>query len=266
VLVVPVVKASASTGASVVFMPSTGPMSPDEFRPHLHAAEHGPAACLLRPAASACARVANGSVDFADVNVADLPLRHPASWTRATRHPFLAAVRDGSLPASQFDVWLAQDYRFVGDLLRLQARLVGQAPRSAQAVLAAGIVALVDELTWFERQAAARHIDLRVAALPATVAYGRLLERLDREDFAVALAMLWTLERTYLDAWSFAAPGAGAYRDFVAPWTTPEFRSYVDALEAATNQALGDGADLDPCFGEVIEAEALFWDMAVEAP
>jgi thiaminase len=43
------------------------------------------------------------------VSVADLPLRHPDQWARATRHPFLGGVRDGSLPRAAFNTWLAQD-------------------------------------------------------------------------------------------------------------------------------------------------------------
>ena len=162
-----------------------------------------------------------------------------------------------------FDGWLAQDYRFVADLLRFQARLLGRAPRSAQPVLAAGVVALVDELAWFEQQATRRHLDLDVDPLPATVAYGRLLDRLDGMDVAVALAMLWTLERTYLDAWAYAAPGAPAYQEYVAHWTTPQFAGYVTALATAAD-ALGAGTDLDPLFNEVVDAEIRFWDMAWE--
>jgi len=107
-------------------------------------------------------------------------------------------------------------------------------------------------------------IDLNAAPGAATQAYGRLLERLDQAEFPVALAMLWALERAYLDAWSFAAPGAGTYRDFVAHWTTPEFGAYVSALEAAANDTPSPGATLDAPFIEVVEAEVQFWDMAVE--
>ena len=198
------------------------------------------------------------------MKIADLLVRHEACWLRATRHPFLSAVRDGSLPESAFDTWLMQDYRFVGELLRFQARLLGRAPRSAQAVLAAGAAALVDELTWFEQHARTRRIDLTAAPGPATQAYGRLLERLDDAEFPVALASLWALERAYLEAWSFAAPGAGPYRDFVAHWTTPEFATYVSALEAAVDDTAAADANFDRLFIEVVEAEVRFWDMAVE--
>jgi thiaminase/transcriptional activator TenA len=205
-------------------------------------------------------------VDSAGVTAADLPRRHGVAWVRATRHPFLDAVRDGSLPGPAFDIWLAQDHRFVTDLLDFQTRLAARGPRSAGAVLAAGAAALADELTWFERQAAGRHLDLAAQPLPATVAYRGLLRRLDTADAPVALTMLWALERAYLDAWSYAAPGAPVYRDYVSHWTTPQFTGYVDALETAADGALRGDEDLDAPFLEVITAETRFWEMAWENP
>ncbi len=100
--------------------------------------------------------------------VTDLLSASAGDWARATRHPFLAAVRDGTLPDGAFDTWLVQDALFVADLLRFQARLLARAPRPAQAVLAGGLVSLVAELDWFEEQAAARGLDLHAAPLPAT--------------------------------------------------------------------------------------------------
>jgi thiaminase/transcriptional activator TenA len=196
------------------------------------------------------------------VPVAELLERHPAAWRRATRHPFLDAVADGTLAPAAFDAWLVQDARFVADLLRFQARLLARAPRAAQAVLATGAVALVAELGWFEEQAVARGLDLGAPALAATAAYAALLHRLDAADVPTALTALWTIERTYLDAWSAALPGAPGYREFVEHWTAPGFAGYVAGLEAAADAASG-GAD--PAFLEVVAAETAFWDMAVAA-
>jgi formylaminopyrimidine deformylase / aminopyrimidine aminohydrolase len=200
------------------------------------------------------------------VPVADLVDRHAEAWRGATRHRFLAAVTDGTLPPAAFDTWLVQDARFVADLLRFQARLLARAPRPAQFVLAAGAAALVEELGWFEGQAAARGLDLSAPALPATAAYAALLERLDAADVPAALTALWTIERSYLDAWSAARPGAPAYREFVAHWSAPGFAGYVSGLEAAADGA-GGGADavFDAVFLEVLAAETAFWDMAVGA-
>jgi formylaminopyrimidine deformylase / aminopyrimidine aminohydrolase len=191
------------------------------------------------------------------MTVASLLLKHEASWVRATRHPFLDAVRDGTLSEHAFDTWLGQDYLFVADLLRFQARLLARAPRSALAVLATGAAALVDELAWFEQHAGQRRVDLHAEPLPATIAYRELLDRLDEDEAPAALTALWALERAYLDAWSFAAPGAHPYRDIVARWTTRDFEAYVDALRVAADEN-PDGSRL----GEVIDAEQRFWDMA----
>ena len=199
----------------------------------------------------------------AAVPVADLLSRHPVLWRAATRHPFLDAVRDGTIPVAAFDTWLVQDARFVADLLRFQARLLARAPRPAQAVLAGGLVALVDELAWFEEQAAVRGLDLGTPALPATAAYAELLERLDAADVGTALTALWTIERTYLDAWSGASPGAPQYRAFVEHWTQPGFAGYVAGLEAAADGV--PAPDADAVFTEVVGAESAFWAMAQDS-
>jgi thiaminase/transcriptional activator TenA len=179
-------------------------------------------------------------------------------WTAATRHPFLDAVREGTITDSAFDRWLVQDALFVGDLLTFQARLLARAPRPAQAVLAGGCVALVAELNWFEVQAARRGIDLEQPPLAATLAYGDLLLRLDAAPYDVALTALWVLERVYLLAWASAASSTSPFIEFVEHWTAPGFADYVDALGAIASL---DGQD--DLVGEVLSQEVAFWDMAL---
>ncbi len=198
--------------------------------------------------------------------VGGLPLRHPTAWNHATRHPFLAAVRDGTLNESAFEAWLIQDYRFVSDLLAFQGRLLARAPRRAQAILGGGAVALVDELAWFEEQAAAHRLDLTTPPRPETSAYSALLSKLGEAPVAVALTALWAIERVYLDAWAFAAPGAPPYRVFVAHWTTPQFATYVGELEQAADAVATRSAEpgAEAAFVEVLGAESQFWAMALK--
>jgi thiaminase len=184
--------------------------------------------------------------------------QHADAWERATRHPFLLAVRDGTLAPDAFATWLAQDALFVADLLAFQARLLGRAPRLAQAVLAAGALALVEELDWFEELAAGGGTELGQERLPATQAYAELLERLDEASYEVAVTALWVLERVYLLAWRNAAPGAPGYRSCVEHWTSPGFAAYVDALGRLAEDA---GAPGD-AVAEVLELETAFWDAA----
>jgi len=94
------------------------------------------------------------------VNTQDLLDGHEALWQQATRHPFLDGVHDGSLPAAALDRWLAQDERFVDALLRFQAAVLIRAPRADQLLLAQGLVALAEELRWFEGIARERGLAL----------------------------------------------------------------------------------------------------------
>ena len=52
--------------------------------------------------------------------------RHTAAWRAATVHPFLAGVRDGSVPENCFDRWLAQDYLYAQALVRAQSRIAAR--------------------------------------------------------------------------------------------------------------------------------------------
>ncbi len=197
----------------------------------------------------------------------DLPPGYPAEWREAVSHPFLESVRDGSLPAGAFESWLAQDYRFVADLLVFQARLLARSPRPDQAVLAGGLVAVEAELGWFEEKAGERALGLDAPFLPATGAYRDFLAGLENEPYPVAITALWALEEVYLESWRGAAPGHPDYREFVEHWTTPEFADYVAGLEDSADAALRDAGEEEreraaAAFLKVCRLERDFWQMA----
>ena len=183
---------------------------------------------------------------------------HDSLWAAATRHTFLDAVRDGTISDSAFDRWLVQDALFVADLLTFQARLLARAPHAARAVLAGGCVALVAELDWFDEQAARRGLDLNAPALPATLAYRLLLQRMDIEPYEAAVTALWVLERVYLLAWTSAVSDSSPFGEFVEHWSTPEFKDYVDALGELAEP--NRHAEL---ISDVLTHEVAFWGMAL---
>ncbi len=199
----------------------------------------------------------------------DLLLRHPRAWEAATRHPFLEAVRQGSLPQAAFERWLVQDYHFVRGLLRAQARILAHAPRTDQRVLASGLLALVDELDWFEAHAASRGLSLEVEVDPTCARYVDFLVGLGDRPYAVQVTALWACERAYLDAWTQAAPGAPPYEEFVRRWTQPAFHAYVSGLEACARRALEDAPEAvrhaaEEAFRAVADLEREFWNMTWE--
>ena len=201
------------------------------------------------------------------MRAAELISRHPDAWQGATRHPFLDSLREGDLPAEAFEAWLGQDYLFVGDLLSFQARLLARAPRSAQPVLAGGLVTVEDELGWFETMARERGLELGEKRHPTTSAYRSLLDALEEDPYPVAITALWALERAYLEAWGSAAPGHPTFRPFIEHWTTPGFAGYVAGLEEAADAALeAEGISesrVEAAFLDVASIERDFWEMAL---
>lgn len=197
----------------------------------------------------------------------DLLVVHADEWTTATTHTFLDEVRTGTLARDAFDRWLVQDHLFVGALVRAQAGILAAAPRSDLAVLAGGVVALVEELDWFEGVAAERGLELDTAPLPAARDYNAFLLGLPTEPYVAAAVALWAVERAYLAAWQSAAPGHPRYREFVEHWTVPGFEDYVAGLQDNAERAWEAAGDSDRCTAEtafvaVARHEAAFWQMA----
>jgi thiaminase len=194
--------------------------------------------------------------------------RHAAAWQAATVHPFLAGVRDGSVPADSFDRWLAQDYLFAQALMRAESRSAATAPFADVGLLAGGVVAIVGELGWFEEMAARRGLALDAPMHPTTRAYCDFLLALPYSAYPAQITAIWALERTYLESWVGARPGAQPYRNFVERWTTDAFRSYVGDLQAAVDRqleaAVGEPArEAEEAIVWVAHYERRFWDMAM---
>jgi thiaminase len=194
--------------------------------------------------------------------------RHAAAWQAAIVHPFLAGVRDGSVPEDSFDRWLAQDYLFAQALVRAQSRITAGAPFADVGLLAGGVVATVGELGWFEEMAARRSVALDAPMHPANRAYCDFLLAVTFSAYPAQITAIWALERAYLESWEVARPGARPYREFVERWTTDGFRSYVGDLQAAVDRQLeasvGDPArEAEDAFLWVTHYERRFWDMAM---
>lgn len=196
---------------------------------------------------------------------ADLLERHAAIWQAATTHPFLDAVRDGTLPASVFATWLVQDYLFVTDEFAFQAHLLPEAPRAAQALLLRSLMALEAELGWFEKQAQQLKLVLTAQRLPVTVAYATFMHQLAASaPYPVVVTALWAIERAYLQAWMNIAPAHPTYQSFVEHWANQAFANFVAELESAAADALAPGGfdkETEASFLEVARLERAFWGM-----
>ncbi len=186
-----------------------------------------------------------------------------ALWQRCVSHPFVLATADNALPAGAFDRWLLADHEFVVQFRRFLAGLITVAPDEASRdVLAGGITALTPELELFRAQLAER--GLSPAAYepdPACVAYSSYVLASLHDGYVVALAVLYGVERAYLDAWTAVRERAAdsPHRGFIDNWSAPAFASYVDSLGAL----LGDDVPTPAqqlAFTRVVRFELQFWD------
>lgn len=61
--------------------------------------------------------------------------------------------------------------------------------------------------------------------------------------YGAQITAIWALERSYLESWDSARPGAQPYREFVKRWTTDGFRSYVGDLQSSVDRELEASAN-----------------------
>src|SRR5512135_358488 len=187
-------------------------------------------------------------------------------WAALAAHPFVVAVRDGTLPAAAFDRWLVADHVFVVGYRRFVAQLVAAAPdEPARDLLAGSLAALQGELDLFRSQAAARGLDLGTEPGLIALGYTGWLHASLLEGFPVALTVLYGGERAYYDAWRAVreqADRSGQYWPFVDRWSSAEFGGWVDTLAGLLDRvsSAGPTAEQRTAFRRVVRFELAFWD------
>ncbi len=186
-----------------------------------------------------------------------------ALWQQCLTHPFVLATADDALPAGAFDRWLLADHEFVIQFRRFLAGLIPLAPTEpARDVLCGGITALTPELGLFRTQLAERGLSPDHYEPDAVcVGYTAYLLASLYDGYEVALAVLFGVEKAYLDAWTAVRGRAvnSPYREFIDNWSAPVFASYVDSL----GDLLGGDAPTraqQRAFACVVRFELQFWD------
>lgn len=198
------------------------------------------------------------------------------AWRRATTSPFLDGIRDGSLAEESFRRWLEQDRVFLAGLTRAWAGILSSAPVANHDLLASGIRSFVDEVSWLGRpltssRAGSTELAELADPLPTTEHYVDWLLDVASAPMAVALSAMWVVEAAYLEAWR-AIAGEGVsdtYLEFVHHWTTPDFESFVNAIEVAADEALvdADGPTLAwarAAVSTTVAHEEAFWRMTTD--
>ncbi|KMZ56106.1 Seed maturation protein PM36 [Zostera marina] len=110
--------------------------------------------------------------------------KHSDLYHRATQHPFILSIRDGTVNISFFKRWLTQDYIFVREFVIFTANLLVKASNDKSMssndnkndidAILGGMASLNDEVLWFKREASKWGISLfNVAPLKANQDYCR---------------------------------------------------------------------------------------------
>ena len=195
---------------------------------------------------------------------------HSHAWQMATVHPFLQQCQQGTISAEQFNTWLVQDYLFVNEFTRLAARLIAAAPTEHLDTLLGGMVALKDELQWFQRKAAERSLKLDTGPQPICRAYCQLMRSLSTAPYVVQATAFWAIELAYNQGWQNHSPMPAPYTEFADRWGNPGFTDYVKMLEQQADSALAQATETEQLeaqnvFLDVAKLEKDFWQMAFAA-
>ena len=197
-----------------------------------------------------------------------LPPSCADAWAKASKHPFVRATADGSLPRERFAVWIQQDNRFVEGLERFVRELISVAPPEDVSGLESGLAALGPELDLFRDFARRESISLQVTPSDTCRAYVDWLRANVAAGYAHALTAYYACERSYFEAWTnvrhHGLPG-GRYDEWITNWTSEPFRTYVEWLGSRLDEqavALPDEAQqaLRDVFRHAVELEIAFWD------
>ncbi|CUH53636.1 TenA family protein [Shimia marina] len=201
-------------------------------------------------------------------------------WIAATTHPFCTELADGTLPLDKMRWYLAQDYQFVGNFVRLLASAIAHAPTLADSVPAAQFLALVTgpENTYFLRSFEALGMDeaaQNAPPAPPTEGFNALMaEAAASGRYELMLAVLVVAEWVYLSWATPVNPPKEELPFYFAEWITLHagegFEGVVEYLRGQldiTWDSLSDTArsEVETMFLRAAKLERAFWDASYAA-
>lgn len=198
------------------------------------------------------------------------------AWTRYTRHPFVLALGDGTLPREKFQAFLIQDYLFLVEYARAHMLLAYKLDTQAdmRAAMATAAALLEDELPLHVSYCAGWGIsEAEMQAAPASlelIAYTNYVlecgHRGDALDLMVALAPCIAGYGEIAAALAPVMSQANPYRPWIQTYTGPEYcTAALASLDLLNRLAL---ARLSPArypqllkiFTQATLCEAAFWE------
>jgi len=207
--------------------------------------------------------------------------QHADLYRKATFHPFIQSIRNGSLDFDCFKRWLGQDYIFVREFVRFLASVLLKAPKDSANedidLILGGLVALDQELSWFRKEASSWEVDfLNTNPQKANNEYCRFLESLMQPEveYAVIIVALWAIEVVYCDSFAICleddAKTPAALLEACQRWGNKGFKQYCLSLQKIADKALENASHdvqqkAEVAFVQVLNNEVAFWNMSYDS-
>ncbi|XP_057959602.1 probable bifunctional TENA-E protein isoform X2 [Malania oleifera] len=205
--------------------------------------------------------------------------KHRLIYTGATRHPFILAIRDGTLDFSSFKRWLGQDYIFVRAFVAFVASVLLKARKELEEnsdmdVILRGLASLNDEIEWFKKEASKWEVQLSsIVPLKANEDYCRFLEGLvsPEVEYPVAITAFWAIEAVYQESFAHCLEEGSntpaELKEACQRWGNDGFGLYCHSLQKIANRHLekasaGVLAKAEVVLLQVLEHEFEFWNMS----
>lgn len=202
-------------------------------------------------------------------------------WAAATDHAFCKELSDGTLPLHKMKWYLAQDYKFIDQFVRLLATAVAYAPTLADGVPGAQFLAIVTgpENTYFQRSFDALEMteaERNPPAAAVTTDFQNLMaEARTSGRYEEMVAVLCVAEWVYLTWGSRYNPPTEDLPFYFAEWITLHagegfesviawLRAQLDAVWPTLDEAAQ--ARVQEVFSKAVELERAFFDASYEAP
>ena len=205
-----------------------------------------------------------------------------SAWARATRHPMVRAIADGSLPHATFRGYFEQNVLYLEDYARAIALILSKAPdRDAITILARFLGQIVEReipanLSFLERLGGdPAALGGAQSLRPAVYDYTRHLLAVSAQgDVAEGLTAVLPCQWSYGELarpLMASTPEDPIYADWIRMFGNDEYGALVDETTALLDR-LADPDDearlasLFAIFDRSTQYEVAFWDMAYGGP
>lgn len=205
--------------------------------------------------------------------------KHSSVYKKATRHPFILSIRDGTIDSSSFKKWLGQDYIYVRAFVPFVASVLVKACEESNDssdvdIILGGMASINDEIAWFKEEASRWEVSLTsVVPQRANLMYCSFLKSLLRSEieYTVAITAFWAIETVYQESFAHCLQVGSEIpeelKETCQRWGNSGFGQYCHSLQNIADRCLENAsidiiAKAERVFLTVLEHEVEFWNMS----